>query len=113
VVGLLTAADGEPLSIKVFQGNTSDSTTVADQLEVLKKRFRVEEVVFVGDRGMIKKKGKEELNRDGLRHITALTNPQIRKLRRAGVVQPDLFDQKLREVAYGAVPLVLRRNERP
>jgi transposase len=112
VVGLLTAADGEPLSIKVFEGNTSDPTTVTDQIDVLKKRFGVEDVVFVGDRGMIKKKGKEELGREGLKYITALTNPQIRKLLREGVLQPGLFDQTMCEVTCGVLRLILRRNER-
>jgi transposase len=50
VIGLLTAADGEPLSVKVFMGNTSDPTTFSSQIEVLKKRFGIEDVVFVSDR---------------------------------------------------------------
>ena len=67
VVGLLTSADGEPLSIKVFEGNTSDPETVSSQIEVLKRRFSVEEVVFVGDRGMVKSKGKDALRENGFR----------------------------------------------
>jgi transposase len=51
VIGLLTAADGEPLAVKVFPGNTTDCTTVAAQIETLKQRFSIAEVVFVGDRG--------------------------------------------------------------
>jgi len=41
VMGLLTAADGEPLAVKVFKGNTSDCTTVAEQIATLKTRFGV------------------------------------------------------------------------
>ena len=35
VIGLLTADDGEPLSIEVFKGNASDPTTVNNQVEKL------------------------------------------------------------------------------
>ena len=32
VVGLLTAADGEPLAVRVFEGNTADPSTLAAQI---------------------------------------------------------------------------------
>ena len=54
VIGLLTGPDGEPLSVKVYEGQTSDVDTVQDPLETIKNRFGIEEVVFVGDRGMVK-----------------------------------------------------------
>ncbi len=112
VIGLLTAADGEPLSVKVFKGNTSDPTTVSSQIEVLKKRFGIEDVVFVGDRGMVKSKGKQALKESGLKYITALTNPQVRRLLNQNILQPDLFDQTICEVEHGNLRLVLRKNEK-
>jgi transposase len=112
VIGLLTAADGEPLSVKVFKGNTSDPTTISSQIEVLKKRFGIEDVVFVGDRGMVKSKGKEALKESGLKYITALTNPQVRRLLKENILQPDLFDQTICEVEHGNLRLVLRKNEK-
>jgi len=111
VLGLLTAADGEPLAVRVFQGNTTDCTTVATQIKILKKRFRVTEVVFVGDRGMIKATGKTALTAAGLKYITALTDPQVRKLLKKQVIPLDLFDEIAQEVDYGELRLVLRRNE--
>jgi transposase len=65
VVGLLTAADGEPLAVRVFEGNTADPSTVTEQINVLKQQFGVTEVVLVGDRGRIKSKGKEALSAEG------------------------------------------------
>jgi hypothetical protein len=61
VIGLLTAEDGEPLAVRVFAGNTADPTTVASQITILKEQFGIAEVVMVGDRGMIKAKGKAAL----------------------------------------------------
>src|SRR6185312_13647834 len=50
--GLLCAADGCPVAIEVFDGNTADPITLASQVEKLKQRFRLDHVVLVGDRGM-------------------------------------------------------------
>jgi transposase len=108
VIGLLTAADGEPLSVEVFKGNTGDPATIGAQVEKLAARFEVEEVIFVGDRGMIKAKGKAQLKQAHFRYITALTNPQIRKLIKEDVVQPGLFDEQVVEVTHGDKRLVLR-----
>jgi len=80
VIGLLADEAGEPLAVRVFEGNRNDPTTVVEQIEILQKQFQVEELVFVGDRGMVKRKGKEALTAAGLRYITALTDPQIRGL---------------------------------
>lgn len=111
VVGLLTDAEGEPLSIRVFAGNTADPSTVSTQIETLKKHFGVTDVVFVGDRGMIKSKGKAALCQSGLKYITALTNPLVLRLIRKGVIQLGLFEETVTEVQTEALRLVLRRNE--
>lgn len=111
VIGLLAGCDGEPLSISVFKGNTSDPATVEQQIKTLKQRFNIDEVVFVGDRGMVKAKGREALKAQGLRYISALTDPEIRKLLRTHVLQADLFDETVCEVNTGQERLILRRNE--
>jgi transposase len=108
VIGLLTARDGEPLSVEVFEGNTGDPATVGAQVDKLAARFQVKEVILVGDRGMIKAKGKAQLGEVQFRYITALTDPQIRKLIKADVIQPDLFDEQVVEVTHGGKRLVLR-----
>ena len=54
VIGLMTMANGEPIAVQVFEGNTSDPLTVPAQVETLRTRFGITEVVFVGDRGMVK-----------------------------------------------------------
>lgn len=111
VIGLLTAEDGEPLAVRVFEGNTADPATVADQITLLKEQFGITEVVMVGDRGMIKAKGKAALSAEGFRYITALTDAQVRTLLKQGVLQPDCFDTHLCEVEHGAQRLIVRRND--
>ena len=111
VIGLLTAEDGEPLAVRVFEGNTADPSTVSDQIKILKESFGIAEVVMVGDRGMIKAKGKAALSAEGWRYITALTDAQVRTLLKQGVLQPDLFDDHLCEVEHDGKRLIVRRNE--
>jgi transposase len=111
VIGLLADSEGEPLAVRVFSGNTSDPVTVADQIKLVKEQFGVEELVFVGDRGMVKSKGKQALKEAGLRYITALTDPQIRRLLAEGTLQLGLFDEKVCEVEADGVRYLLRKNE--
>ena len=111
VIGLLADSQGEPLAVRVFAGNTSDPVTVADQIKLVKEQFGVEELVFVGDRGMVKSKGQQALKAAGLRYITALTDPQIRRLLAQGTLQLGLFHEKVCEVEADGVRYVLRKNE--
>jgi len=111
VIGLLCDEEGHPVSIEVFPGNTQDPQTLAAQVAKLKGRFGVQEITFVGDRGMIKSQQIEDLAQQGFHYITAITKPQIEKLLRTGTLQMDLFDQELAEVlADEGVRYVLRRN---
>jgi Transposase DDE domain len=111
VIGLLCDEDGHPVSIEVFPGNTPDPHTVAAQVAKLKARFGVQEITFVGDRGMIKSQQIEDLAKQGFHYITAITKPQIEKLLRTGTFQLELFEQELAEVlADEGVRYVLRRN---
>jgi transposase len=63
VAGLLTDGTGEPLSIQLYAGNTSDPPTFLDAVEQLKVRFGTEEIAVVGDRGMIKALGQAHWRR--------------------------------------------------
>src|SRR5271167_4652914 len=95
VYGLLCAPDGCPVAIEVFDGNTGDPTTLAPQIEKLKQRFQLDQVVLVGDRGMITEaRITEDVKAAGLDWITALRAPAIKELLNSGVLQLTLFDQR-------------------
>src|SRR6516225_6534342 len=95
VYGLLRAADGCPVAVEVFEGNTADPMTLATQIDKLKQRFGLSRVVLVGDRGMITSaRIRAELAPAGLDWITALRAPQIRALLDTGAFQLSLFDER-------------------
>jgi transposase len=110
VVGLLTDEAGEPFAVRVFEGNTADPSTVSTPIAILKQRFHVAEVVFVGDRGMVKAKGKATLAAERFRYITALTEAQIRMLVKRGILHLGQFAEQVSEVQAAGRRYLLRKN---
>jgi len=111
VVGLLTDSQGEPISIQVYRGNTSDLKTFGQQVHKLKKELGCEGVTLVGDRGMIRTDQKAAAQKAQFHFITALTKPQIEKLLADKVLQLELFEEKVHEVlGENGRRFVLRRN---
>ena len=115
VIGLLCTAEGCPVAVEVFEGNVGDPSTVPNQVDKLKQRFKLERVVLIGDRGMITEARIEETVKPaGLNFITALRAPTIRSLAEAGTIQLSLFDQRdLAEITspdYPGERLVACRN---
>jgi hypothetical protein len=95
VYGLLCAADGCPVAIEVFEGDTADPRTLATQIDKIKSRFALKHVVVVGDRGMITQARLDtEIVPAGLDWITALRAPAIRALAESGALQMSLFDER-------------------
>jgi transposase len=93
--GLVTDGLGCPVSVSVFAGNTSDSTTVIGEVEKVRSRFGIESVAIVGDRGMITEKQIDELrSREGIAWITALKTGALRGLLQRGALQLELFDER-------------------
>ncbi len=116
VIGLLCAADGCPVAVEVFAGNTADPATLAGQIDKLKQRFRLHRVVMVGDRGLLTEaRINATLRPAGLDWVTALRAPAIQALAaEGGPLQLSLFDDRdLAEITSAQYPgerLVVCRN---
>jgi len=111
VVGLLTDSQGEPVSIQVYRGNTSDLKTFGQQVHKIKKELGCQGVTLVGDRGMIRTEQKAVAQKAGFHFVTALTKPQIQKLLADQVLQLEFFEEQVHEVlGEDGRRFVLRRN---
>lgn len=107
VFGLLADAEGRPVAVEVFEGDTGDPKTVASQVDKLRQRFGLSRLILVGDRGMLTEARLREDVRvhQGLAWITALRAPAIRKLVATGSLQLSLFDQQdLAEITDAEFP---------
>ncbi len=69
VVGVVTSYEGYPLKHYVFDGSTTDSTTVEEVVKDLKRSYRIGETIFVGDRGMITQLNLDKVADQGYGHI--------------------------------------------
>jgi Transposase DDE domain len=116
VFGLICTAQGCPIAVEVFPGNTGDPATVAAQVSKLKERFGIEHIVWVGDRGMLTSARIEQvLAPQGMDWLSSLRASQIAQLATEhGPFQPSLFDARnLLEVRSEHFPgerLVVCRN---
>jgi hypothetical protein len=121
--GLLTDPEGRPVAVRVFPGSTGDPSAFTAIADVVRKKFGLQDMVMVGDRGMITSARIQALNQlqDGTARpdpygwITALRAPAIRKLMADdGPLQLSLFDeQDLAEITSPDFPgerLVACRN---
>ncbi len=113
--GLLTDARGCPVAVSVHEGNTADPSTLMPEVRRLREAFGIEDLVMVGDRGMISQKAIAQLRSyDGIGWITALKSTSIRALLEQGAVQLGLFDERnLFELSHPQFPgerLVACRN---
>ena len=97
VIGLVTTAEGCPVCVEVFPGNTQDASTVIDKIRELRVRHGIEDFVFVGDRGMITASNEAKLGvlpaGDGIKIISALTHLEIVQMLECTGHAPELFDQ--------------------
>jgi len=96
VFGLICTAQGCPLAVEVFAGNTGDPATVAAQVAKLRERFGIAHVAWVGDRGMLTSaRIAQVLSPQGVDWISSLRAPQIAQLAQEhGPFQPSLFDER-------------------
>lgn len=95
VYGVLTDAEGRPVALEVYPGNTGDPTTVPGQVHKLRRHFGLSRVVIVGDRGMLTQPQLDLIKKHPkMGWITALTSVAIRDLIEKRALQLSLFDEK-------------------
>ena len=121
--GVLTDPAGRPVAVRVFDGSTADPVAFTEIVTVIRHTLGIQQLVLVGDRGMITSAridALRELNDNpdtatDFGWITALRAPAIAELARDdGPLQMSLFDtQDLAEIRHPDYPgerLIACRN---
>ena len=112
-IGLVTDSEGFPLKIEVFEGNVNDHKTVSQLIISMKKEFNVDNIIFVGDRGMKIRYNLEQMNeeeKEGVNYITGLTHIEIEELVKNDVIQLSLFSKDLVEIEHDQTRYILSVN---
>ena len=106
-LGLLTNSEGCPVAVEIFKGNTSDQSTVLDQIKKISKKYGITKAIFTGDRGMLTQKRVDEIRKTDFKIITALNHKELRSLVDKESLQLDLFDQtNITEVVNSEDPVL-------
>jgi transposase len=71
VMGLLIDNEGMPIGYELFPGNTFDGKTMVASLENIKKKFSINRVVIVADRGLNSKNNLNLIRDAGYGYIVA------------------------------------------
>lgn len=112
--GLTCSPEGRPVAISVHEGRTQDQQTLPAAVALIRERFGIEDVVVVGDRGMLTQAHAVALTEAGVGFVSALRSSQIRRLVDTGDLQLSLFDEtNLAEISSPLFPgerLVVCRN---
>ena len=111
VISLLCNRDGCPVATEVLKGNTKDETTVMDKIEEIQKKYGLEKIIFVGDRGMVTQAKYEQINHELVKVISALNHGAIKALCEKEAIQLSMFDEKnIAEVIDGDIRYCLCKN---
>lgn len=112
VIGMLTDINGDPVAVRVFDGNTSDTSTVPDQICILAKQFKVQRITLVGDKGMLRGPQIKQLSAAQFNYITAISKSEIRAMLSKGKIQLSLFDETITSMTdfQSGIRYILRRN---
>ncbi len=72
VLSLLIDKDGIPITFEIYEGNRAETTTLTDTLDRLKKRFKIEKITVVADRGISRWLNLKEIKQRGYEYIVAI-----------------------------------------
>lgn len=87
IAGVVLDNEGYPLCCELWPGNTAEVKSLKVVAGRLKKRFGIERMCIVADRGMISRETIAELKRENIHHILGV------RMRRNVGLAPELLDE--------------------
>jgi hypothetical protein len=89
VMGLMIDARGIPIGYELFPGNTSDGKTLIKSLENINRRFGINRVIIVADRGINSKENLKSIKEAGYGYIVASRIRQMNRQIRQEILDPE------------------------
>jgi transposase len=91
VMGMLIDSNGIPVGYELFPGNTFDGKTMVKALENIKKRFGINRVIIVADRGINSKQNLTLIKEAGYEYIVASKIRQMSAKMQEKILSSDGF----------------------
>jgi len=88
VIALIVTPEGFPLSYEVLRGNTADSTTLGDFLDLIEQRYGRANRIWVMDRGVPTEDSLAKMRRIGASYLVGTPKGRLNKLERSFLEQP-------------------------
>ncbi len=111
VVGAILDNKGFPLCCEIWPGNTADVNTLLPVANRLRKRFGVEKMCVVADRGMISQDTVEAMEAKGMSYILGVRMRRVNHVKRDVLTRAGRYQEVLPEVALSKAPAPLRVKE--
>ena len=93
VIGVLMSKEGIPIAHEVFPRNQNDVTNFKAIIDKIKNKFELEQVILVGDRGMISDKNIEVLKKHKYQYILGYRMRTLPKEERALILKKSNLKQ--------------------
>ncbi len=111
IVGAVIDDQGAPICCEMWPGNTADVTTLLPVVNRMKKRFGIEDVCIVADRGMMKVATLKELDERGIYYILGTRMRSQNEVRHEVLSRAGRFKKVHREPSKGKTPSPLEVKE--
>jgi transposase len=69
ILSILVTKQGLPVGYQIYSGNTFEGNTLEDAVLLLKEKYKIGEVIFVADSGLISSKNIDELHNNNVSFI--------------------------------------------
>ena len=91
VMGLLIDKHGRPIGYELFKGNTYEGKTLLKTIEKISKRFRIDKVVIVADKGLNSKMNFKDIKDAGYDYIVSGRLKSMTKKTKDIVLNPENY----------------------
>jgi hypothetical protein len=109
VVGAVLSGDGRPLACELWPGNQADAKSLLPVIDGVKKRFDINEVCWVADRGMASKTVIEELEARSLTYILGARLRRVKEIKEEVLSHPGPYQEVASNLQVKEVNIKERR----
>jgi transposase len=109
VVGAVLSEDGRPLACQMWPGNQADARSLLPVVDSTRKRFGIEQVCWVADRGMATKSLIEELDARSLTYILGARLRRVKEIKEEVLSHPSPYQEVASNLQVKEVKLGERR----